>query len=64
MARPHVRRSWIERRAKLIGLYRQFEERQARLQEAMAKVGVDAFLSGHDGWYFHQGIRRKPDQRD
>ena len=39
----------------LVHFYREFERRHARLQQALAKVGLGAFLSGHDGWYFHGG---------
>jgi hypothetical protein len=51
-------------KAKLIQLYRRFEQRHARIQESMARLGVDAFMSGHEGWFFHRGVRKTPDQRD
>jgi hypothetical protein len=54
---------WNERKAQLVGLYRRFALRHARVQRARAEVGADAFLSGHDGWFFHRGIRETRDQR-
>ena len=48
----------------LIERYRRFEQRDARLREAMSERGVGAFLSGHDGWFFHRGVPEKPDKRD
>jgi hypothetical protein len=50
-------------KAKLLGLNRRLAERHARLQRAKAEVGADAFLSGHDGWFFHRGLRETPDKR-
>ena len=55
---------WIERKAKLVDLYKRYQQRHARLQQAMANLGVDAFLSGHEGWYFHRGIRKPTEPRD
>jgi hypothetical protein len=55
---------WAELTSKVAGVYGRFEQRHARLQRAKAEVGVDAFLSGHDGWFFHGGIRRTADKRD
>ncbi len=57
------RSRWNERKAKLVGLYRQLAHRHARVERAKAEVGADAFLSGHDGWFFHRGIRETPDER-
>lgn len=57
------RSRWNERKAKLAGLYQRLSERHARLQRAKAGVGADAFLSGHDAWFFHRGLRETPDQR-
>jgi hypothetical protein len=51
-------------RAKVVDRYRRYEQRDARLQEAMSERGVGAFLSGHDGWFFHRGIPEKHDKRD
>jgi hypothetical protein len=56
--------SFFGLKASLIGLYRRLEQRHARLQEAKNDVGADAFLSGHDGWFFHRGVRQTPDRRD
>jgi hypothetical protein len=50
--------------AKLVALYRKVQKRHAHVQQSMAKVGVDAFLSGHEGWYFHPGLRTDKDKRD
>jgi hypothetical protein len=57
------RSAWNERKAKLMGLYRRLAQRDARIQRAKASVGADAFLSGHDGWFFHRGLRESPDER-
>ncbi|MDQ6878029.1 MAG: hypothetical protein M3082_10105 [Candidatus Dormibacteraeota bacterium] len=54
----------VERKARLIELYRRYQQRQARVQQSMAGIGVDAFLSGHEGWHFHRGLRRTTDKRD
>jgi hypothetical protein len=54
---------WNESKAKLVALYRRLALRHARVQRARAEVGADAFLSGHDGWFFHRGIRETRDQR-
>ena len=58
-----ARSRWSEQKAKLAGLYRRLALRHARVQRARAEVGADAFLSGHDGWFFHRGIRETRDQR-
>ena len=55
---------WAELTSKLVGAYRALEQRHARVQRAKAEVGVDAFMSGHDGWFFHGGIRKTPDKSD
>jgi hypothetical protein len=55
---------WAELTSKLAGVYRGLEQRHARLQRAKAEVGNDAFLSGHDGWFFHGGIRKTPEEPD
>jgi hypothetical protein len=52
--------------AKLAELYRRAVLRQARIQESRAEQGADgAFLSGHDWWVYHPGLRKtskgKPD---
>jgi hypothetical protein len=49
--------------AQLIGTYQDYQRQHARLEESLARVGVDAFLSGHDGWYFHRGLRTAPGKR-
>jgi hypothetical protein len=48
----------------LAALYRKLQKRHAHVQQSMAKVGVDAFLSGHEGWYFHPGLPTREDKRD
>jgi hypothetical protein len=48
----------------LIERYRRLEQRQARLQQSMAKLGIGAFLSGHEGWHYHRGLRETEDHRD
>jgi hypothetical protein len=45
-------------------MFREYEQRHARIQQALADVGLDAFLSGHDGWYFHGGVARPSKRRD
>jgi hypothetical protein len=55
---------WDEQMSKLAELYRRYAHRQARLERARVRVGTDAFLSGHEGWFFHRGLRDKPDQRE
>ena len=44
--------------AKVADLYRRLLLRQANIQRSRAELGADAFLSGHDGWFFHAGLRR------
>ena len=55
---------WAKHVVKVVHIYRDFEHRHARLQQALAKVGLGAFLSGHDGWYFHGGVVRPENDRD
>jgi hypothetical protein len=48
---------------KLIERYRRYAQREVRVQEGLSERGAGAFLSGHDGWFFHRGLRETPDQR-
>jgi len=50
-------------KARLIERYRRYGQRDARVQEALSERGAGAFLSGHDGWFFHRGLRETPDKR-
>jgi hypothetical protein len=48
---------------KLVNLYRRLLMRQVSIQRSRAELGGDAFLSGHDGWFFHYALRRTNKRR-
>jgi hypothetical protein len=50
-------------RARLIERYRRYAQRDVQIQEGLSERGAGAFLSGHDGWFFHRGLRETPDRR-
>ena len=47
----------------LLERYRRFAQRDVRIREGLSERGAGAFLSGHDGWFFHRGLRETPDKR-
>ena len=55
---------WDQYKARLVELYRRYADREARVERAREGIGVDAFLSGQEGWFFHRGLRNKPDHRE
>lgn len=50
-------------KGKLVERYRRFAQRDVQIQEGLSERGAGAFLSGHDGWFFHRGLRETPDRR-
>ena len=50
-------------KSKLTERYRRYAQRDLQVQEGLSERGGGAFLSGHDGWFFHRGLRETPDKR-
>jgi hypothetical protein len=50
-------------KSKLLAGYRRYAQRDVQIREGLSERGAGAFLSGHDGWFFHRGLRETPDKR-
>jgi hypothetical protein len=50
-------------RGKFLERYRRYAQRDVQIREGLSERGAGAFLSGHDGWFFHRGLRETPDKR-
>lgn len=50
-------------KGKLVERYRRYARRDVEIREGISERGAGAFLSGHDGWFFHRGPRETPDKR-
>lgn len=50
-------------KSRLIERYRRYTQRDVEIHEGLSERGAGAFLSGHDGWFFHRGLRETPNKR-
>jgi hypothetical protein len=50
-------------KGKISEQYRRYAQRDVQIREGLSERGAGAFLSGHDGWFFHRGLRETRDKR-